>query len=496
MSVEHQVPGRTKSRPDVDFDQRSVKDRFDQAVAFERAGKLDDAIVELRRAAELDATSREIHVNLAALLEKTGRLDEALPIARRAVQLCPELPISHYNLGKVLQSGGKLDAAISAYSDAIELDASFALAYTNRGWCRLLQSDFDAGWADYEWRFRTPLVQIDRYPQPRWNGTPLPEGTLLVHGEQGVGDEIQFASCVPDLVPLVKKCVLVCHPRLAKLLARSFPGVTVVAHERKSDGLPPQIPIAIDAQIAAGSVPNYLRRSVDDFPTRERYLLADPRQKRQWRERFETLGPGLKIGISWFGGGTSEERRHRTTKLSEWRDVLAVGGAQFINLQYGNCADELQGAAAQDGVTIHQFAEADPLGDLDAFAAKVAALDLVISIGNATVHLAGALGVPTWCLVPFVPQWRWGIAGETTPWYPSVQIIRQTAGYDWTLALAETAHKLKEFTAHPRRNDPAPRSAKSKIAATAVSKPEPSKRNDSPTIARAAGHPVVQRESN
>ena len=269
--------------------------------------------------------------------------------------------------------------------------------------------------------------------------------------------------------------------RLAKLLARSFPAVAVVAHERKSDAVPPTMPIAVDAQIPAGSVPNYLRRSADDFPTRDRYLLADPKQKRQWRGRFETLGPGPKIGISWFGGGTSEERRHRTTKLAEWRDVLAVGGAQFINLQYGNCADELQSAAAPSGITIHQFAQADPLGDLDAFAAKVAALDLVISIGNATVHLAGALGVPTWCLVPFVPQWRWSIAGETTPWYPSVQIIRQTAGYDWTSALAETANRLKAFIAHPRRNDPAPRSGKSNIATPAVRKPEPSKRNDSPT---------------
>ena len=131
--------------------------------------------------------------------------------------------------------------------------------------------------------------------------------------------------------------------------------------------------------------------------------------------------------------------------------------------------------------TIHQFDEADPLGDLDAFAAKVAALDLVISIGNATVHLSRALGVPTWCLVPFVPQWRWGIAGETTPWYPSVQIIRQTAGYDWTSALAETANRLKAFIAHPRRNEPAPRSGQSKIAAPAVSKPVPSKSNNSPT---------------
>ena len=112
------------------------------------------------------------------------------------------------------------------------------------------------------------MVQIDRYPQPRWNGRTVAEGTLLIHGEQGIGDEIQFASCVPDLVPLAKRCVLVCHPRLAKLLARSFPAVAVVAHERKSDAVPPTMPIAVDAQIPAGSVPNYLRRSVERFSQR------------------------------------------------------------------------------------------------------------------------------------------------------------------------------------------------------------------------------------
>ncbi len=258
--------------------------------------------------------------------------------------------------------------------------------------------------------------------------------------------KFSLLSCLPDVVPLAKRCVLVCHPRLAKLMARSFPAVAVVGHERKSDHIPPQFRIAIDAQISSGDLPKYMRPSIDAFPRRQRFLLADPAQKRHWRSRFEALGPGLKVGISWFGGGTWEERRHRTTALTQWRDLFAIPGVQFVNLQYGDCAEELAAAARQFGRPINHFDDADPLGDLDDFAAKVAALDLVISIGNATVHLAGVLGVPTWCLVPFVPQWRWGIAGDRTPWYPSVRVIRQTRQRDWLATLSEVAALLRELT--------------------------------------------------
>ena len=360
------------------------------------------------------------------------------------MELRPDLPIAHYNLAKVLQSIGNLDAAIGAYSDALELDRDFALAYANRGCCHLLLGDYSAGWADYQWRLSTQHVQIDRYSQPRWNGALLPNGTLLIHGEQGMGDEIQFASCTPDLVPLAKKCVLAVHPRLARLFARSFPAVAIVAHERKSNGIAPTLPLAIDAQIPAGSVPMHLRCTDADFPQRKRFLLADPQLKQQWRKRFTALGPGMKIGISWFGGGTWEERRHRTSSLTDWRELLNVEGAQFVNLQYGDSTEELA-TVNRSGIRIHHFEDANPLGDLDAFAAKVAALDLVISIGNATVHLAGALGVPTWCLVPTVPQWRWGISGETTPWYPSVRIIRQSDRTSWAPTLAATVDKLRTY---------------------------------------------------
>ncbi len=204
--------------------------RFDLACALEQQGRWEEAVAHLRHAAVLNPQSGEAHINLAALLEKLDRAEEALEYGRRAIALCPKNAIAHFNLATVWQSLGNLEAAIATYSQAIELDKNFALAYTSRGCCRLLQSDYAAGWPDYEWRLQTCKVEITKYQQPRWNGQPLPQGTLLVHGEQGVGDEILFASCLPELVPLVGKCVLVCDPRLAKLMARSFPAVAIVGH--------------------------------------------------------------------------------------------------------------------------------------------------------------------------------------------------------------------------------------------------------------------------
>ena len=342
----------------------------------------------------------------------------------------------------MLQSDGKLVEAISAYSHAIALDPSFALAYTNRGCCRLLLGDYSAGWADYQWRLRTPQVQTDQYPQPLWDGRPLAEGTLLIHGEQGVGDEIQFASCLPDVVPLAKRCVLVCHPRLAKLMARSFPAVAVVGHERKSDHIPPQFRIAIDAQSHPATCRSTrpVERCVSPSAA---ILIGRSRAEAQLAQPFRGAWTWAESRHLLVRRRHLEERRHRTTALTQWRDLFAIPGVQFVNLQYGDCAEELAAAAKTFGRPIYHFDDADPLGDLDDFAAKVAALDLVISIGNATVHLAAALGVPTWALGSFLPQWRWGVAGERTPWYPSVRIIRQTRQCNWLTTLSGVASQLR-----------------------------------------------------
>ncbi len=426
--------------------------RFELASALEKAGRWEEAVAHLRHATVLDPQCGEAHVNLAALLEKMDHLDEALQIGRRAIELRPKSAAAYFNLAAVLRSRGELAEAIAAFSKSIDLDNNFAVAIADRGCCRLLQGDYAVGWADYEHRLQSGKVEVNAYPQPRWNGEPLGDGTLLVHGEQGIGDEILFASCLPELVMKVAKVALVCDPRLARLMARSFPAITVVGHARQPGGAAPQLPFPIAAQIPAGSLSKYLRPSAASFPDRKRFLIADPAQRRTWRYRFASLGTGLKVGISWRGGGTWEERRRRTTTLDQWREILSIAGVQFINLQYGDCAAELDATGRQFGVTIHRFTEVDPLGELDALAAQIAALDLVISIGNANVHLAGALGVPTWCLLPMVPQWRWGLRGDTTPWYPSVQLIRQRQLGNWAGPIGEAARRLCELIAPNSRS--------------------------------------------
>ncbi|HEY2147427.1 MAG TPA: tetratricopeptide repeat protein [Pirellulales bacterium] len=182
--------------------------------------------------------------------------------------------------------------------------------------------------------------------------------------------------------------------------------------------------------------------------------MADAQLTDEWRARLDALGPGLKVGISWRAGGQPSERRKRTTGLEIWRDIFAVPAVHFVSLQYGETAAEIAVAAAELGAIIYDPPGGDPLVDLDAFAAKIAALDLVISVGNATVHLAGALGVPAWAALPKVPGWRWQMAGREIPWYSSVRLFRQRERGDWGPVFAEIAAALGELAGElPSRID-------------------------------------------
>ena len=157
----------------------------------------------------------------------------------------------------------------------------------------------------------------------------------------------------------------------------------------------------------------------------------------------------MKIGISWRAGGQPGERRMRTTSLDLWRRLLAVRGATFINLQYGDCVDEIADMRRETGIEIHDWADADPLVDMDAFAAKVAAVDLVVSVDNSTVHLSGALGVPTWLVLPQAPGWRWSIADFRSVWYPSLRLFRQTQRGEWPAVFEHVGRMLAKIAGSP-----------------------------------------------
>ncbi|HTU26652.1 MAG TPA: tetratricopeptide repeat protein [Pirellulales bacterium] len=421
-----------KSLDLLDRSLRAAPDRpvpwFDRGTTLYQDGRLDEAIEAFRRAVTLDPRLQEAALNLGAILEKLERYEEALPWALRAIELRRDCARGHYNLGNIHRATGRLREAIAAYREAVRIDPDYAEAHWNLAHCYLLLGDFARGWPEYEWREKAREVFFDRQAGPRWDGSSLVGKRLLVHAEQGIGDEVMFAACYGDVVAQAAHCIFVCEPRLKQLIQRSFPQATVYDYARRSDWAPVVVSEKYDWQIPAGSLPLYLRQSVADFPIRRRYLVADAAAVDRWRNRLATLGSGLKIGISWRAGGRPSERRRRSTSLADWHSLLALPGTSWINLQYGETGDDLSTARQELGIEIHDFSEGDPLVDMDEFAAKVAALDLVLSVGNATVHLAGALGVTTWALLPPVPGWRWQIDGSTTPWYPSVRLYRPNSG--------------------------------------------------------------------
>lgn len=322
-----------------------------------------------------------------------------------------------------------------------------------RGCANLRRGRFDVGWAQYEARF-AGKGSARPLPQPLWRGESLEGKTILVQREQGVGDEIMFASCFPDLINRCTHCILTCDSRLEALFRRSFPTCSVIAGRPNEDDWPRLRRLQVDYQVPAGNVPRYLRSDISMFPSTRRFLLVDRHAQEAWRARFDQLGDALKIGISWQGGRDLLSLRQAPWDV--WREVLIVEGVQFVNLQYGTPSNVLRTIRRKWGVEVHHWDELDLLNDLDGLAAQIAALDLVITVPNTTVHLAGSLGVPLWIL--FTQEWGcfWILNGVETPWYPSAKVFPTLDGRGWTPVVEQMRDRLAKLViAKARRPEPA-----------------------------------------
>jgi tetratricopeptide (TPR) repeat protein len=464
---------------------------FELGTTLVKLERFEEALPHFLRAVEKAPHFQPAVINMGAVLERLERIEEALPWCERALELNPNCHISHYNLGNVLRELGRFTEADRHFVRSIELCPDSAKAHWNRAYCHLVQGRFREGWEEYEWREAAGEVSIDRYTQARWDGSPLTGKTLLVHGEQGLGDEILFASCVPDVIRQAARVILVCDPRLRPLFQRSFPQAVVYGWQRLKDWTPAPITEQVDWQIPSGSLPLYLRPTAESFPQRERYLVPDPQQVEHWRRRLVALGPGLAVGISWQAGGQPVERRKRSMSLAQWQRLCRVPGTKIISLQYGERHDELEAARRELGLTIHQFEDCDPLIDLDNFAALIAALDLVISVGNATVHLAGAVGAEAWTLLPLVPSWRWLSATEYSPWYSSVRLFRQPRRGAWEPVLEQVTQLLYQRAVGSSENffvhtDHGPPSGAEVPIGTTVALPSPVKPPEQAAFSRVA----------
>ena len=412
-------------------------------VTLVEVGLFDEAVAVAGRAVARNAGSAEAQRCLGYVFQNLHEPANALKCYEEAMRLGSDDADFHNDRAVVMQDLGRLPEAFECYERALARRPDFPQSVFHRGLARLLTGDYVRGWADYEARHAVPgLLPVRPASFPRWDGAPLAGRTLLVYGEQGLGDEIMFASCLPQAMAAGGPCIIECAPKLRGLLARSFPEATVypAVPDRR---MPPVIAARpIDFEIAMGSLPRLFRRSLGEFPRHEGYLSADPARVARWRERLARLGDGLKIGISWRGGVHKTRRPLRSLTLGHWLPILRVPGARFVSLQYTAGAEaEAAQVAKEHGVLVTHWPDA--IADYEDTAALVAALDLVVSVCTAVIHLGGALGRPVWVMAPYSAEWRYGASGDAMPWYPSVRLFRQPAFGQWEPVISSVAGELE-----------------------------------------------------
>ena len=407
-------------------------------------GRFKEAVGNLQKAVSLVPDSAEFRDNLGILFNRQGCFEEAVFASERAIAMRPSFVEAHNNLGTALMELGRFSDANTAFEKAIAIDPECAEAHHNRSLVLLLRAQFEQGWSEYEWRWRhtgfsTPLRP---FSQQWWNGSAEGVVKLLVWAEQGIGDEVQFSGLIRHILALGIQVIVECDRRLVGLLRGSFPGTVVV---ERSD--PPASLLkdpSITHQIPMVSIPRVLGLSPNSMCFQNPFMVPDEKQRDRFRSEYKVDGTPVLVGIS-FRSGNSQEGQKRSIGLEHWGPILKVAGVRFVNLQYGECSRQLQAAYERFGVEVLKDERINPLGDLESFAAQVAAMDLVISVDNSTVHFAGALGVKVWTMLPTTPDWRWGLECDRNRWYPTMRLFRQAKRGNWEPVISRVAKELNSL---------------------------------------------------
>jgi len=398
---------------------------YNLGVALQMGGSHQAAADAYRNAIRIMPEHAGAHANLGLALNNLGDADAAVQSCERALELNPNQAQALNTLGIIYRDQQRFDKALDYFDRAVNVMPDYAEARWNKSLVQLTTGNFIEGWEEFEWRWQYELRMVSEPAYPAWAGPASNMGNVLVYPEQGVGDQIMFASCLQDLSACVRHITLGCEPRLSPLFSRSFPGVEVIPYpeyERyRSD---------IDGFVSIGSLPRYFRQVREDFPGRS-YLKPDAESLQSWEQRMSATDKNYRIGISWRGGAEDKTRKPRSIPLEQWRCLANLPGISLVNMQYGNHDEEIRLAETCHGIHLLSLHGADPLKDLDEFAAQMCALDLLITVDNSTAHLAGALGVQCWVLLPRPWDWRWFGCSSDSPWYSSVELFRQSTAGIW-----------------------------------------------------------------
>ncbi len=409
--------------------------------------RLEEASQHYTRALQLQPDSSATRMNLGVLLSDLGRYDEAIACIQESLRLRPDSHEALDNLGSTLARQGKWDAALDLYEQALRLKPDYPEAHRNRSFAWLAQGDFERGWPEYEWRLKCRKHRGMAVRRPRWNGDHLAGKTILLHGEQGLGDSLQFIR----FAALVKRFggpqVLFYSPAPLARLIGSCPGVDGVV----TDGY--DVP-DFDVHAPLMSLPAILGTTLATLPKTVPYLSADRGTIEKWRPIVDKAlvrddgcqAPRLRIGIAWQGNPLNRVDRWRSYPLAHLAPLAGVPGVALMSLQRGDGTDQLQELAGR-------FSVADLNGDRQSVdddrdfldtAAVMSQLDLVVTPETAVAHLAGSLGVPVWVALSHISDWRWELERDRSPWYPTMRLFRQSTARNWDEVFRQMANALNQ----------------------------------------------------
>jgi tetratricopeptide (TPR) repeat protein len=414
-----------------------------RGLTLQELNRFDEALASYDKAIALTPDYAEAFCSRGATLQALRRLDEALVSYDQAIALKSDFADAFCNRGAALQKLKRLDEALASYDQAIALKPDYADGYRNRALARLLMGRYHEGWKDNEWRWeakdfpsKRPNIRV-----PTWQGEELSGRHLLVFSEQGLGDAIQFVRYLPLLAERKCKITFLAPANLARLLRPSIQPVEIIDALGTAEG--------IDFQIALMSLPHRFNTELASIPSRVPYLKAEPELEARWKALLSTTSkPGIsrhgcKVGIAWSGSAEHKNDHNRSIPLSSWLPVLDVP-ITFVSLQKDVRSDDAELLKARKDILRFD----GELTDFAETAGLISQLDLVISVDTSVAHLAGALGKPVWLLLPFVPDWRWLLDREDSPWYPSLRLFRQPQRDDWSSVFAKIEQELR---APPKR---------------------------------------------
>ncbi|HEV3005288.1 MAG TPA: tetratricopeptide repeat protein [Pirellulales bacterium] len=405
--------------------------------ALRELGRIDEAVASLHEAVRLKTDFAEAHGGLGMALLSRGDLDAAAASCRRAIELKPRLAQAHVSLGFVLSELGQLEESLAEYDTALSIESGLADARKNRSLVWLLQGRLGEAWPEYEARWKAPELPPRPFREPLWDGSPLAGKTILLHAEQGLGDTLQFIRYAALVRERGGRVVVACQRPLVPLLTAGCAGIERVVAQ--GDPLP-----AFEVHAPLLSLPRIFGTTLDNVPANVPYIQPDPRLVETWRRELSVFR-GTKVGIAWQGSLKYRWDRKRSVPLSRFEALARVNGVQLFSLQKGHGSEQLAQATSRFPLVDLARRLDETAGPFVDTAAVMKCLDLVITTDTAIPHLAGALGVPVWCAVSYMPDWRWLLGRDDSPWYPTMRLFRQQRLGEWDEVFERMAAALYQW---------------------------------------------------